>query len=320
MTTKDKIISILEENKGSYISGEEIGKKLKISRAAVSKAIKELKSNDYTIKSINKKGHCIPLNSNALSLIEITKNLKYNNNIIIKDSIYSTNLEGRNYLINNPKHGTVIIANEQTNGKGRKGRSFFSPKNTGIYMSIILKPETLLLENSLKITIAAAVAISNAIDKLCNKKTQIKWVNDIFFNNKKICGILTEAITDFESGSIENIILGIGINFNTLNFPKDISNIAGSIFLEELTPINRNQLISKIINNIMDVIENLDNPEIIQSYRNKSFLIGRDIVYYEKNNAIKSVVIDIDDNGYLVVQDLNKIIKVLKTGEVNFQW
>lgn len=320
MTTKEKIISMLEENKGSYLSGEDIGIQLNISRAAVSKAIKELKNNGYTIDSVNRKGHCIPHKSNTLSLIEIKKNLKYNNDIILKDSVFSTNSEGKNYLVNNPEHGTVIIANEQTNGRGRKGRSFFSPKNTGIYMSIILKPKTLLLENSFKITIATAVAISNAIDEICNKDTQIKWVNDIFLNNKKICGILTEAITDFESGSIENIVLGIGVNFNTLNFPEDLSHTAGSIFLEDITPINRNQLISKIINNLMDIIENLDDSEIIKIYRNKSFLIGRDIIYYEKNSPIQGIVVDIDDNGHLIVQDSNKIIKILKSGEVNFKW
>lgn len=320
MTTREKIISMLENNKGSYISGEDIGKKLNISRSAVSKAIKELKNNGYIIDSINKKGHCIPCKSNTLSLIEITKNLKYDNDIIIKDSVLSTNLDGKNRLLNNPKHGTVIIANEQTAGRGRKGRSFFSPKNTGIYMSIILNPESLLLESSLKITIATAVAISNAIDELCNKNTQIKWVNDIFLNNKKICGVLTEAITDFETGSIENIVVGIGINFNTLNFPEDLSHTAGSIFSEDITPINRNQLISKIINNLMKITENLDDSEIIETYKNKSFLIGKDIIYYEKNSALQGTVIDTDHNGHLIIQDSNKIRKILKSGEVNLKW
>lgn len=320
MTTREKIISMLENNKGSYISGEDIGKKLNISRSAVSKAIKELKNNGYIIDSINKKGHCIPCKSNTLSLIEITKNLKYDNDIIIKDSVLSTNLDGKNHLLNNSKHGTVIIANEQTAGRGRKGRSFFSPKNTGIYMSIILNPESLLLESSLKITIATAVAISNAIDELCNKNTQIKWVNDIFLNNKKICGVLTEAITDFETGSIENIVVGIGINFNTLNFPEDLSHIAGSIFSEDITPINRNQLISKIINNLMKIIENLDDSEIIKIYKNKSFLIEKDIIYYKKNSALQGTVIDIDHNGHLIIQDSNKIRKILKSGEVNLKW
>lgn len=320
MTTREKIISMLENNKGSYISGEDIGKKLNISRSAVSKTIKELKNNGYIIDSINKKGHCIPCKSNTLSLIEITKNLKYDNDIIIKDSVLSTNLDGKNHLLNNPKHGTVIIANEQTAGRGRKGRSFFSPKNTGIYMSIILNPESLLLESSLKITIATAVAISNAIDELCNKNTQIKWVNDIFLNNKKICGVLTEAITDFETESIENIVVGIGINFNTLNFPEDLSHTAGSIFSEDITPINRNQLISKIINNLMKITENLDDSEIIETYKNKSFLIGKDIIYYEKNSALQGTVIDIDHNGHLIIQDSNKIRKILKSGEVNLKW
>lgn len=320
MTTKEKIISILEEHKGSYLSGEDIGKKLNISRAAVSKAIKELKNNGYTIDSINRKGHCIPHKSNTLSHIEIKKNLKFDNDIIIKDSVLSTNLDGKNYLLNNPKHGTVIVANEQNDGKGRKGRKFFSPKNTGIYMSIILKPHILLLENSLKITIATAVAISKAIDALCNKNTQIKWVNDIFLNNKKICGILTEAITDFETGSIENIVIGIGINFNTLDFPEELSHIAGSIFSQRVTPVNRNQLIAHIVNNLMDIIEDLENPEIIKIYREKSFLIGKDISFYERDSVVESTVLDIDSNGYLIVQDSNMIIRKLKSGEVSIKW
>ncbi|MGL5204064.1 MAG: biotin--[acetyl-CoA-carboxylase] ligase [Cetobacterium sp.] len=320
MSTKELIISILEENKGQYLSGEDIGKKLNISRAAVSKAIKELKNNGYTILSVNKRGHCIPSESNTLSAIEIKKNLKYNNQIIIKNSIDSTNTDGKRLLIENPSHGTTIISNEQTNGRGRKGRYFFSPKDTGIYMSILLKPELLSLENPLKITIATAVALTKSIDELCKKNTFIKWVNDIYIDNKKIAGILTEATTDFESGSIQNIIIGIGINFNTSIFPEELSSIAGAIFSEKDSVVNRNELIARIINEIMDTINDLNNENIIKKYREKSFLIGRDIVFYEKNIESSGRVSDIDDNGYLLVQTDSGSKKTLYAGEVNIKW
>lgn len=320
MSTKELIISILENNKGQYLSGEIIGKNLNISRAAVSKAIKELKSSGYNILSVNKKGHCIPLQSNILSSIEIKKNLKYCNEIIIKNSLDSTNNYGKSLLIENPSHGTTIIANEQTNGRGRKGRYFFSPKDTGIYMSIILKPELISLDSPLKVTIATAVALTKSIDELCNKNTLIKWVNDIYIDGKKIAGILTEATTDFESGTIQNIIIGIGINFNTSIFPEELLPIARSIFSKEDYSVNRNELIARIINEIMDIIRDLNNENIIKKYREKSFLIGRDIVFYEKENEIFARVLDINENGYLLVETTSGSKKTLSAGEVNIKW
>lgn len=320
MTTKEAIISILEENKGLYISGEDIGKNLNISRSAVSKVIKDLKENGYLIESINKKGHCIPYKSNTISKIEIKKNLINNHEIIIKDSVKSTNLEAKSHLLDECKHGSIIIANEQTNGRGRKGRVFYSPKDTGIYMSLILKPDLLLIHNPLKLTIATAVAVCNSIDTLCDVDTKIKWVNDIFLNNKKICGILTEANTDFETGSIEDIIIGIGLNFNTLNFPEDFSDIAGSIFSEKTTPINRNQLIAEIINNIMKLLKDLENPNILKFYKEKSFLLGKNISFYEKDKKIECTVLDINSEGNLVIKTKNGLKKILHSGEVNFNW
>jgi len=319
MSTKELIISILEENKGIFLSGESIGKKLSISRAAVSKSIKELRNSGYTIVSINKKGHCIPAKSNTLSAIEIKKNLNYSNNIIIKSSVDSTNIEAKRLLIENPPHGTVIVANEQTNGQGRKGRHFYSPKDSGIYMSILLKPEHLILDNPLKLTIATAIAITKSIDRLCEKNTLIKWVNDIYLDNKKIAGILTEATTDFESGSIQNIIIGIGINFNTFIFPEELSNIAGSIFKNEDSKINRNELIACILNEIMNIIENLDDCEIIEKYKEKSFLIGKNIIFNEKNIEIEGKVLGIDNEGHLLIETTSGFAKTLYAGEVSIK-
>ncbi|MGL4970226.1 MAG: biotin--[acetyl-CoA-carboxylase] ligase, partial [Cetobacterium sp.] len=192
--------------------------------------------------------------------------------------------------------------------------------DTGIYMSIILKPELISLENPLKVTIATAVALTKSIDELCKKNTLIKWVNDIYIDGKKIAGILTEATTDFESGTIQNIIIGIGINFNTSIFPEELLPIARSIFSKEDYSVNRNELIAHIINEIMDIIGDLNNENIIKKYREKSFLIGRDIVFYEKENEIFAKVLDINKDGYLLVETNSGSKKTLSAGEVNIKW
>ncbi|MGL4998389.1 MAG: biotin--[acetyl-CoA-carboxylase] ligase [Fusobacteriaceae bacterium] len=258
MSTKEMIVSILETKKGEYISGETIGKALNISRAAVSKVIKDLKTNGYTIYSLNKKGHCIPKNSNTLSLIEIQKNLKYSNKIKIKNIVDSTNIEAKRLLLENPSHGTVIISNEQTAGRAHAGRHFFSPKDSGIYMSIILNPDFFLsIEDSSKLITMTATSITETIEDMCKKKTTVKELNDIFLEDKKIGGVLTEIVSELESKCVQNIIIGVGINFNSINFPEHLSKKVGSIFTNEEPNINRNELISNIINSIMNNLDYL---------------------------------------------------------------
>lgn len=226
MLIKGKVLKILEENKGKNISGEEIAKKLNISRTSIWKAINALRSEGYTINAVTNKGYSLATNTDFISKegISLYLNNEYSNiDIYTYKLVSSTNDVAKTLALNGAKHGTVIISEEQSAGKGRLGRVFYSPANTGIYMSIILRPNLTAMDSVL-ITTSASVAICNAIQKVTGIECQIKWINDIYLNNKKVGGILTEASTNFESGTIDYLILGIGLNFNKPkeSFPKEL--------------------------------------------------------------------------------------------------
>ncbi|AGA67394.1 biotin protein ligase [Brachyspira pilosicoli P43/6/78] len=260
---KENIISILESNKGLFISGEKIANDLKVSRTAIWKAIKSLKNDGYNIHSVSNKGYALSKETDILSSKVIKNNmLKYADkfNFIIHKTVASTNIIARELAINGAESGTVVIAEEQTSGYGRNGKSFFSPYGTGIYMSIILnlKKEKKIFNSSF-ITTAAAMAVSKSIEEISNENTQIKWVNDVFINGKKVCGILTEGAFSFEDGKLDYAVIGIGVNVNFPKdgFPKELNNIAASINSKNNANSNtksdiRNILVAKILENLYD--------------------------------------------------------------------
>ena len=169
-------------------------------------------------------------------------------------------------------------------------------------MTIILSPK-INIDNAKLITCSTAVCVCKAIENLTKNDPKIKWVNDILINNKKVCGILTEAVTDFETGCIDKILIGIGVNCNCDNnlFPKEIQKIVGSI---NLLPISRNQLIAEILNNIFSNIFNV--PEnIINEYKKRTMMINKEIVFYKDNIKTEGIVIDINNDGNLLVKTKN---------------
>ena len=245
-----------------------------------------------------------------ISPIEINKNLQKNTQILYFEEIDSTN----NYIkanANSPEFLTVI-ANSQTSGKGRMNRNFHSPQNSGIYMSILLKPE-LKAENSVLITAAAAVAVSRAIESLCDADTKIKWVNDIFINNKKVCGILTEGSLN-PNGSFNYAILGIGLNayMPKNDFPNEIKDIAGAVFNKEQENL-RNRLISQIINNFLEYYNDLEKRDFLEIYKQKSLVLGKEITTPKG----KAKAVDIDDNCRLLVEYKNGEKEYLSSGEIS---
>jgi BirA family biotin operon repressor/biotin-[acetyl-CoA-carboxylase] ligase len=320
LTVKNKVLNILENNKGSHISGQDLADKLSVSRTAIWKSINTLKEEGYIIDATSNKGYSLSVSSDVLSSETIREFLpgKYGNiPIHVYKSLTSTNTEAKMAILKNATHGTIIISDEQTNGRGRLGRNFFSPPQSGIYMSIILKPK-LNISNSILITTAAAVAVCLSIDSFSDRKTQIKWVNDIYIGNKKVCGILTEAVTDFESGNVESVIIGIGLNVKTKenSFPDELKSIAGSIQHSDHDFISRNKLASEIINRVLCICETLENRNFLELYKERSMILGQNILFNKKEEWIEGYAKDIDEYGGLVVELNSGQRVVLNSGEI----
>lgn len=317
MKTKNKVLFLLEENVNSYISGQHIADQVGISRMAVWKAIRSLKDEGYLIDSITNKGYRLLLKNDILSEEGIRKNLReeYKNNpILVMESTGSTNSDAKKMGIDGALHGTVVVTNEQTQGRGRFGRTFSSSKGKGIYMSIIIRPAMNIQEVAFS-TILSVVAVSRAIRQYTSDSLEVKWVNDIYANGKKICGILTELVSDIESGGIDFIVVGVGLNVNASasDFPEDIRNIAGSLQISE---VNRNKIISEISMEIMDLFKNFEAEQIIQEYREQQLLLGKSIRYERNGEIIEGIAKDIDPYGGLIV-DVKGNDVVLRSGEVS---
>ena len=240
--------------------------------------------------------------------------------IFVYDSLESTNSTAKEMAISGADHGTIIIADYQTAGRGRYGRKFFSPANHGIYMSIILRPvRQCWPDDPSLMTCYAAVAVCKAIEATTGKVPKIKWVNDILLNQRKICGILTEASTDFKTGDVNWMVVGIGINFSTPaeDFAEDIKNTAGSIFSKEAPTITRNQLIAQIANQILFRGDGHSDESILAEYRKRLMLIGKRVTVIEFNKTYEATVIDVDDTGRLVVENDSGKTLALSAGEIN---
>lgn len=313
MRVKEQLIQILEENRNTTISGQALADQLHVTRSAIWKAMELIKKEGYAIQATPNKGYTLLENSDVLSVPGIQHYLQRDIDIFIYDSLPSTNTAMKRLAIDNGKHCSVILANEQTAGRGRFDRSFYSPLNKGIYMSILVKQKK-KFQHSTRITLQTAVALTRAIETLYGIKTQIKWVNDIYYHGKKLCGILSEAISDFESGMIESIIVGIGINVSTTldDFPKELQNTATSL---DFLQVNRNQFIASILHNFFNVIEE-DDSSILQEYREKSCILHKTIHFMKDNSMVKGYAKDINEEGNLVIAyDHTEII--LNSGEIS---
>ena len=321
MSVKNEVLHILESNRGINISGQELADTLMVSRTAIWKAINSLKDEGYMIAAANK-GYSLSTSSDVLSSegIRLYLNEEFSNiPIVVYKTIASTNSEAKLLAVQNAVHGTTVISEEQTKGRGRFGRDFFSPSDSGIYMSIILKPK-LNIENSVLVTTAAAVAVCHAIDKYSHDTPMIKWVNDIFIGDRKVCGILTEAVTNFESGMMDSVIVGIGVNVKTKKegFPSELQNIAGSVFDDDNSFI-RNQLSAEIINNVLKISRDLEERSFMETYKQRSMILGEHILYKKDNSWHEGYASDIDDCGGLIVYTSEGQKITLSSGEVSIK-
>ena len=249
-----------------------------------------------------------------LNAEKIKEQLKKGIDVFTFETVDSTNLLAKKSATKTDKD-TLFIANHQTSGRGRMGRTFLSPENSGIYMSLLLHPQINFEDYSL-ITTAAAVSVAKTLDKFSAVKTQIKWVNDIFLNGKKVCGILTEGA--FKSSSDAFAVLGIGINLYEpeKGFEEEIKEIAGCVFEEKCDEQIKIKIIAEVINNFYGFYENLPHKRFLPEYREKDMLLGKKINYVKNGKTYEAVATGITDNLELKVVDALKNETLLSTGEV----
>ncbi len=316
MDTKERILALLEEQKGRYISGEEIAKELALTRTAIWKAITGLKKDGHDIIALRNKGYCLSADSDIISAIGIKKYLlRTDAKIEVFPSLTSTNTYAREKAIAGEKEWYVVIASSQTGGKGRKGRSFYSPDGTGLYMSILLRPSFIKTSEAMKLTTKAAVAVCEAIEAMSDCKAEIKWVNDVFVNGKKVCGILTEAAVSMENDCLDYAVLGIGINVSEpINgFPPELKDIAGAITLSG--PGGKNCLAAEIINRFSDYY--LSEGNYAEKYRERCFVIGKEVLVIGPSKSENALAIGVDDECRLVVRYNDGTEKPLSSGEIS---
>lgn len=321
--TKEKVLAILKQNK-SFISGEKISAGLGVSRMAVSSAVKSLRNDGYNIISVTNKGYLLQ-DSPRIDKLTTGELMSYLpeerlENVLCLDVTDSTNTKLRELAFDNAPAGYVVIANQQTNGRGRRGRTFLSPKDTGIYLSILLRPDCLPHECP-TITAWTAVAVSNAIQKVTGVSPSIKWVNDLLLNEKKICGILSELSVESEGGHVQHIIVGIGINVNESkeDFPDEIKNIGTSIYAETDKKTSRAQLAAAVINELDTMMEKWpqERAQYLEQYRKRNITTGKDIQVISGNSGRNAKALEINEDFSLKVMYEDGTIADLSSGEVS---
>lgn len=239
----------------------------------------------------------------------------FGSKLILLEETDSTNNDAKRMAAEGAIEGTTVLANRQTAGKGRLGRSFFSPEEKGIYMSIVLRPQV-ALESSTLITSMAAVAVARAIDKTSGVYAQIKWVNDVFLNGKKVCGILTEGTVDSESGQLVYAVLGIGVNVGCMEFPEELRAVATSVGNEAGRQIQREILIAEILNQLEELYGTLASGGFLEESRKRSLVIGKEIKVVGTEQSYPARAVAIDELGQLVVET-EKGRQTLHSGEVS---
>lgn len=312
MSTKEEVLRILIGNTSGFTSGEDLALQLGVSRAAVWKAIKSLQNEGYGIDAVTNRGYRINEDNDILNADLIKSKLDCDVEVIYYPSIDSTNNQAKRLISDGRDNDMVITCDEQTAGRGRQGKSFYSPPLTGIYFSFVTHPMA-PLQNAITATTAASVAVCRAVERLTDKKPKIKWVNDVYLDEKKICGILTEAVTDFETKIVTSVIIGIGMNIKTFDFPDDIRNAS---CLD--TDVKRADLIAEITNELYR-INNSSYKDFIDYYRSHSMIIGEKINFIKDNRITPATAVEIDETGGLVVRLENGEITTLRSGEISIR-
>lgn len=322
MSVLEDVRGILERNRGVFLSGQAIADTLHVSRAAVWKAVRGLSEDGYGIEGVSGLGYRLRQETDVLSETGVRKYLLPETNcpsLQVYASVTSTNSLLKEAAIGGAPEGTALIAARQTAGRGRRGRSFFSPDGTGLYISLLLRPK-MSAEESTMLTTLAAVAMCEAIGELSAKSPGIKWVNDIFLSGRKVCGILTEASMDMESGGLEYAILGLGVNVYAPEggFPAEIRDVAGCV-LDAPLPDARNRLAGTFLNAFWRRYLSGDRTGYIDAYRRLSLALGKRVTVLLPEGGKPALVTGIDERCRLLIRYDDGTEGMLSSGEISIR-
>ena len=320
MGTKEEILAVFEGRRGDYFSGEELAERLGVSRTAVWKAVNALRGEGYRIGGAPNRGYCLDPATDILSAQGIRKFLGTalpDLALTVVPTAGSTNTLVREQAGRGAPEGTVILANRQTQGRGRLGRDFFSPADTGLYLSLLLRPSGWEAARAARVTTMAAVAVCEAVEEVSGRPAMIKWVNDIFMGGRKVCGILTEASFSMESGLLEYAVLGVGINVcpPAGGFPPELADIAGAV-LPGPEADGKNRLAAAVLRRFMGYYSS-GTDDYTARYRRRSLAVGQEILVLSPGGQRRALAVDVDGDCRLVVRYEDGEEARLSSGEIS---
>lgn len=318
MSTKERLLSLLQARNEEFLSGEEIASLLSVSRTAVWKAANALRRDGVALDAVQNRGYRLQGKADMLSADGIVGLLDCPDavSLHVLPSVPSTNAFLRERASLGAAEGEVIVAGEQVAGRGRLGREFFSPRDSGLYLSVLLRPVGFTAEQAVKITTMAAVAACQAIEDLAPVCTRIKWVNDLFINDRKVGGILTEGSFSLETGELDCVILGVGINLYPprSGFPPELIPIAGTVF-DRCQSQGRNRLAAHFLNHFFAIYRGTAAQDYASIYRQKSFIIGKRVIIAGATEKA-AIALDVDRDCRLLVRYEDGSLAALSSAEV----
>ena len=317
---KTEILRYLKEADG-YISGQELCERFQVSRTAVWKVVGHLEAEGYEIEAVRNRGYRLKTAGDILSQAEILSSIRGSwagREILYLDEVDSTNTAAKKAAENGAVHGTLVVSERQTGGKGRRGRAWDSPRGTGIFMTLILRPNMAPVHASM-LTLVAALAVADGIRECTGAESLIKWPNDIVMSGKKVCGILTEMSADPDC--INYVAVGIGINVNMEEFPEEIRGVAASIFTETGKKTKRSLLISAVMAAFERYYEvfmkTTDMSGLLEDYNGKLANCGRTVRVLDPAGEYSGTAIGIDREGELLVEMEDTTVRRVLSGEVS---
>ena len=319
---KGKILSLLREHHSDYISGQEISIRLGVSRTAIWKHIRSLKEAGYDIESHSKIGYRLIETPDRLyehELAALVKGKVFGQQVIYREKVSSTNELAKELAQKGAAQGTVVIAEEQTGGKGRLGRVWYSPPGQGLWFSVILRPEISPVDAS-KLTLISAVGVARTIRELTRIPAGIKWPNDVLIDQRKVCGILLEMSAEIDK--INYIVVGVGVNVNLdeAKIPAEIDGVAISLAEQEKLKVTRVELLAALLNNLDNLYQEFlagKFSEILTSWKEMSVTLNRWVRVISGSETEEGIAFDLDDDGALILMKDDGSVKRILSGDVS---